>query len=358
MTTENQTGPTLTNVKFASRKAIKYVVIGLAAFLVARFLITTGIAIWRALNPPPPPPPTVGFGKLPALTLPESENKPQQYTLETATGKLPTFSDRAAVLFMPQKTPSLLADQEAREIAGEFGFRREPSALNQREYRWNRNEPLLSTLTLDIVDHTFTLYTDFLSRPELLLNTELPDDFAAVQLVKRHLSSAELLPPDVASASGKISYLKGLGGSLAPAVSYSDADFVQVDLFRSPIDGQYELITQDGTKGTISALLSGAFKGTDNIVQLEFHHHEADYLQPETYPLRSVREAWQVIQANEGYIINPQEVTTAVIRDVELMYYDDIDGQLYLQPVYVFKGDNDFQAITSALDQTYVERNP
>lgn len=352
-----EAGLTLTKAVKISKNVLKYGSIGIVTILFARFLLNTSITIYKNLNPPPPPPPTVGFGKLPALAFPDRETKPQEYRLETATGKLPSFEDRAKVFFIPETAPSLLTDQAVKEIAQNLGFTGQPSILDARTYRWSKNIPLISTITIDALDNTFTMYTDFLTRPELLIDAQLPDDFEGVATLKNFISRAGLLHSDIATVSGSIEYLKSLGTTLEPALSYSDAEFMRVDIFRRPIDQLYPMVTENG-RGTVSALIAGALGGEQSIVEIEYKHRAIDYIDTETYPLRSVSDAWQLVQANEGYVINPQEVSEVVVREVTLGYYDSLEPQAYLQPVYIFSGDEDVVIIVSAVDPVYIERNP
>jgi len=63
-----------------------------------------------------------------------------------------------------------------------------------------------------------------------------------------------------------------------------------------------------------------------------------------------------MVQAGEGYIASGQNLERAVIRSVELAYFDDFEYQPFLQPIYVFKGDDNFLAYVSAIHPNYLER--
>lgn len=340
------------------RKAIRYGAIGIVAILVGRSVLSISIALWKAAFPAPPPPPTIGFGMLPAIQFPESDSVPSTYALETPTTRLPVFPDRAKVFFVPTNQPNLLADQDAKAVAAAYSFLQEPRVISLTEYRWTKNQPLLTTFTLDILDYTFTYYTDFHSRPELLIGAQPPDEFEAVQRTKTFLSQGGLLPADVATSSGTVTYLTNLGGSLEPASVVNDADYAQVVLARRPIDDIYPIISANGQPGTITAILTGAISGTDSIVQAESTYREIDRLGAETYPLRPIRDAWELVQANQAYIVNPAGLERVAIRRVELHYYESPEEQAYLQPVYAFFGDEGFVALTSALSSQFIERNP
>lgn len=356
--TTQQSGPTLTHFTHYGRLAVKYGLIGLVALMVGRAFFSAVIQFWKATHPTPPPPPTVGFGKLPPIAFEKqtSSDKPKSYSLEFATKDLPDFGDRAKVFLMPKAAPSLLADEEVKKVAATYDFIFEPEVLDSRTYRWTKSQPIEMNIKIDIQNMNFSLGSDYLSRPGLLSNNTLPENFEAVTRVKTFLSAADLLSRDIATSSGKVSYLKSLGGELSEAFSLSDADFVQVDLDRIPINGKYEMVSPDGKRGVVSAIITGALSGNSSIVSMEYHHKKIDYSQVETYPLRTAASAWKILQAGEGYIVNKGENNTAVIRRVDLSYYDDWAEQSFLQPVYVFRGDDDFMAYVPALDPQFIQQ--
>lgn len=356
---QESTGPTLTNITYMGRQTVKFGLIFLVVLMVGRISINAFVAFWKATHPAPPPPPTVGFGVLPAIEFPNqsTEEKPISYKLETATGTTPNFGDRAKVFFMPKATSSLLGDQSAKATAAKLNFVFEPEALSTELYRWNKSQPLLSTLEMNIRTNNFKLTSNYLSLPELLVNKKMPTGFEAIERVKSYLKRADLLPGDVATASGEIVYLKSLGGELAPAVSQSDADFIQVDLNRYPIDGRFRMFTPQGYIGSINAIVTGGFENQDSIVELLYNYHDIDYSQVHTYPLRTSQSAWQLLQAGEGYIAEKGNTDAAVIRTISLGYFDSFEEQEYLQPVYVFENpETGFLGYIPALDPRYTQK--
>jgi hypothetical protein len=192
-----------------------------------------------------------------------------------------------------------------------------------------------------------------------LLSNEsnLPEEFEAVDRVKKFVQATDLLGSDVATASGQITFLKSIGGELKTAFSLSEADFLQVDINRNPIDQLYNVYTDEGKKGIISAKLSSAFTSNNSIVEMDYHYRQVDYLNFETYPLRTAKSAWNLVQAGDAYVINGKGIKDVVVREFELAYYDSFDEQKYLQPIYVFKGDNDFMAFVPAVSANYLNRS-
>jgi hypothetical protein len=348
---------TLTDVTHYGRIGVKVAIILLVVLIFGRVLLSALVNYWVATHPPAPPAPTMGFGLLPLIEFPEqtTENKPVSYSLELPTGEYPEFGDRAKVFLMTKASPSLLDDQSTKTVAASLGFVFEPEVLDATTYRFNRSQPLNLTLEIDTQTKRFSMTSDFLSRPELITDPNLPSESQSVSLVKAVLSSADLLAADMATPAGEVTYLKAVGPELAPAVSFSDASFAEVSLKRAPIDGEFEFYSPDG-KAPISAILSGALKNKDSLVSLIYRYQSIAYDQVETYPLRSPNAAWKLLQAGEGYIANKGLEETAIIRRIVLGYFENYQDQDYMQPVYVFIGDDGFLGYIPALDSTSYQK--
>ncbi|MBT4124251.1 MAG: hypothetical protein HN981_00460 [Candidatus Pacebacteria bacterium] len=350
----------LTTATRFGRLFVKYGTVTLVSLMVGRMLLVSFVAYWKATHPEPPPPPTIGFGVLPALTFPEKKEseRPTSYKLETGLGsRLPEFDiDRAKVFLMPKSIASLLADKEVKEVAATYGFIFEPQLLDSRTYRWTKTGALDSSLEIDTQNKTFLYKTNYLSKPELITNTRrTPEEYEAVRRLKSFLDKTDLLADDIATSSGDVVFLKSIGGELEEAFSLSDADFIQVNLDRTMIDEEYEMYNPEPENGVVTAIISGVLSGQESIVDLEYHYKPVDYEQMETYPVRSAKSAWQVLQSGNGFVAEKGTSQEAVIRDVDIGYYEDWDNeQEYLQPIYVFTGDNGFVGYVSAIDTRYI----
>lgn len=352
---EQSSGANLTQVAYISRQTVKFGLIFIVLFMVGRTSLAAFKAYWIASHPAPPPPPTVGFGLLPPIKFPNKTqaDKPTTYQMETASGTLPQFGDRAKVFLMSKTAPSLLDDEKAKTIAASFDFVFAPEVISSEVYRFTKTQPYNSTFELQTRTHDFIFSTDYLSHPELLSAKSVPDQTDAVETVKGSLTSAGLLPGDMATSSGETVYLKAIGTQLVPALSFSDTDFVQVDIYRSPVDGQYRFYSPSGNKANIHAIVTGAGRGS--ILELTYHHQNIEYWQMHTYPLRSVQTAWKLLQSNEAFVAVKGNSDTAVVRKVSLGYYDDSQEQEYMQPIYVFEGDGGFIGYVSAIDPAYMQ---
>jgi len=63
------------------------------------------------------------------------------------------------------------------------------------------------------------------------------------------------------------------------------------------------------------------------------------------------------MQGGKGYIANLGESQSGniVIRNVSLAYYDADQPQNFLQPIYVFEGDNNFIGFVPAVSSQWME---
>lgn len=346
---------TLTETAYYTRRIIKWGGIGLVVFIVVRFFFFMAVDYWRLLHPPPPPPPTVAFGRLPPIVFPESTKLVESLKLETVSGGVPEISDRATIFFMPVRQANLLALERMSDQASKLGFSSEPEQVSAREYRWQRETPLPATLTADIVSASFALTTEWQLDPTILDSGTLPNAEAGIAEARRFLDNVGLLPDDLAAGEAKVSFLRADITTLVAAVSLSEADFVRVDFYRAPVE-ELTVYPANPQRGVVSMIFSGNPVNGKRIIEIKYNYFPVDYEQSATYPLKTAQAAWEELQASRGYIASLDSgVTRVVVRRVKLGYYDSAIPQNYLQPIYVFEGDNNFVAYVPAIAPQWVE---
>lgn len=339
-----------------ARKAIKYGGIALVFLIVGRVILTASVAYWKKLHPAPPPPPDVLFGKLPKIQFPQAEAATYNYKLETPTGGLPTrLPGQFKVFFMPIKKASLLAYDAAKSVANRLDFIQEPKKLSETEYRWDSSDPIPSSLTINIITGSFILDKKWQSDDSYVTPTIYYTDSQSVDRMYNLLSRVELLPEDIKTGKNTIQYLKADKDQIVPAVSLSQAHFVQVNLYRAPVDG-VDVVAPSSSKGLISAVLALQREDSKQFVSLNYNYFPVDLERSAVYPLIGVAEAWQRLQKGGGFIAGVKPNTTNVtIRDITLQYYDSDTPQQFMQPVYVFTGDPDFVGYVSAVADQWLE---
>lgn len=331
-----------------SQLVIKWGAVTVVGLMVGRMVIG-GLINWYQKTFPKIPEPTIGFGILPPIIFPPQEPRQLSYKLETVTGTLPSMPSQAEVLYMTPQKPNLLALERSQENANMLGFRVQPEKISDTTYRWNVQTPVPMSLTTSIYDGRFIWKTDWSSNPNFLASKSLPNPTQAIKIARDVVRKVEKDANDITEGEAKSSYLKGFNGAFQPALSLADADFIQVDLFRRPYQDKYAFYTPRTGQGIVRVILSGNARA-GQILQVEYNYFGIDYTKTETYPLRPISQAWQELQQGKGYIasIDPG-VTEVVIRDVSLGYFDSFEPQQYMQPIYVFSGDNNFVGYIQAV---------
>lgn len=334
-----------------ARQGLKFGLIFIVLFIVGRSVLEFSVSLYKSLNPPPPEPPTMAFGLLPPIQFPNQSEKdrPKSYVLDTVGQALPDYGIKLPVYFMPTAQPNLLALDRAREQASALEFVLPPEKLSNEQYRWRRDDPFPRTLEMDVVHGTLELKADWSSSVDLLSRKEIPNPSQLTGEMRTLLRNANILSPDIATAAPQITYVRAIGGELRPAQSVSDADFVQLDLFRE-VPGGFPTVTSERNHGVVRLMFSGSRQKGERVLLLESKYYPVLWSTFETYPPQAAALALQALQAGGGYITHPIQKETATIRKVYVAYFEPTTPQNYFQPVYVFEGDDNFQAVVPALD--------
>ncbi|MBU0618642.1 hypothetical protein KKD62_00225 [Patescibacteria group bacterium] len=345
----------LTETAQVTRKVIKFGGIGLIVLILVRGIWQLGQEWYRLRNPAPPAPPTVAFGKLPAIKFPQQTPLELTYKLQTVSGTTPDLGDRNAVYFMPYLRPNLLALERANKQVSKLDFESEPIMLDAKHYRWEKKD-IKTYLTMNIITGEIEMEYDWRSDPEILLAPNLPGQEQAISEAKNFLQQAEILTEDLQLGQAKVSYWKIVDKELVKAVSLSEAHFVRVDFFRKNTS-EVPIVTPSAEEGMVYLLFSGSKERHKRVVKLSYHYFPVDYENLATYPLKKSSQAYRELQTREAFVAtkgNNQQIIT--IRKISLAYFDSAEPQQYLQPVYIFEGDNGFVAYVSAIDDQWVEK--
>ena len=341
---------TLTETARVTKVGFKYVVVFLAVLMVGQMLLSWLIRLYKTLNPPAPLPATMGFGVLPAIEFPKKEVGQLSYKLETVDGTVASFGPTAKVFLVEEKKPTLLGLDRGKQRAAAMGFVFEPQQISGSLYRWSKSQPLLATLELDYAKENFEMSVSWQNDPGFLNVKLIPTEAQTVMEAKDFLKRSGSLPEDMAAGVVRVTNLKYTGGRLTAAVSLSEADMVRVDLYRESVDGVLPVLPADPDQGVARVIVSGSRDQGERFVYAWYKHTQVDYENYQTYPLIGGQEAWEKLTRGEGFVARtPKTGSEAVVREVSLGYFDSLDGQKYLQPIYVFSGDEGLVAYVPAV---------
>lgn len=390
---------TLTEAADFTNKAVKFIglPIGIVIVIWLLFQILT-------TNPQLPDnyiTPDYMCGQLPRMEIPSLQlESPTRFSIETTSGAIPDLPQVVNVYKFAHPGQSLLALQEAQRTAELLGF--EPDKYtrkNTTEYQWYKPD-MKQTLLIETGNQNLILSTDFTSSSVSTYPRTLPSEEKAKIIAMQYLQKADLLYRDFSQGDQK-TYLIQItaSGEFREAPSLAEADLVRVDFFRDKylitVDPalagsdelgsslQETLITEDpetletndgsvevktySTKiyndeplfGNITVYVGGTKDGQANgsyeIFGVEYRNWILGSLPCGTYKLISPQEAVRKVQEGEGALVhllengadqiipyetkNVQEMT---ILDVSLGYLDTSEKQLFMQPIFVVRGEANF----------------
>lgn len=347
---------TFTETAYYTRKFVVVAAIGFVALIVGRIVFVSFSKWWIAKNPPPPPAPTVSFGVLPELQFPKSQDISNvSYRLETASGNFPKFETQMRVYFVPAFRANVLGLELATALAAKYGFLFAPSAKDEQVYAWTRETQLSGILTQNLITGHFTYETAWQKDGDIIAS-KAPAEAEAVRAAKDFLRRGGLLTADLDTGKIRIEFLRAEQGTFASAVSQSEASFTKVHIFRSDID-KASAVTPREREALVQVVVSGSRASEKQVIWAMYKYSPVEQERHSTYPLRSAQIAWDELQNGKAYVAQLMSNTSfAVIRTVELAYYDADVPQEFLQPVYVFRGDNGFVAYVPAIDTKWLSK--
>lgn len=349
----------LTQTAYYTRRTINWMILGLIAYFILRILWSVTVVAFKTFFPAKPPPPNHAFNKLPALVFPQN-NPPANigqlsFRLETIQGVVPEASATAAIYFMPKQPANLLALTKTQDFAKTLQFDPSPQQESKNIYRFTDSTNSLRRLRYDIVTDNFILRYAFEEDLTLFAEKNFATVDALMSQTRNIMQSYGLYKEDLAGGPTRVMYLQLDGKNLIQTSSLSKSDAVRIDFFRRQIGG-LPILYPNPDDAPISIIYSGSRDARKRMLQFAYTYWPIDYQTVASYALKTSTQAWQDLQGGAGYIARyPQQGNTAVIRNVYVAYYDSFDPQTYLQPVFVFEGDDGFVAYVPAIASEWTE---
>lgn len=325
------------------------------------FLIFKGGAfIKNTFFPTPPPPPTVSFGKLPKIIFPQSVTDIQfGYTVDTLSGSLPGFPDRATVVKTVTKESSLFDLNRARDKVRVMDFSLEgynvasEAALSPTLYEWENHDDLGKKLTMNIVTNNFRLTSSYLTNYSVLNPAAFPSESDAANRVTQTLGEMGLIPSDFDATKTRTELLQISNSTLIPATSIATANIIRVDLFQKDIDNAPVMYAHP-PYSAINFLVGGNDYLGD-ILQGNYIHQDLS-TDTATYPIKTATQAFDELQQGKAYIARYYGTDKSMpIQKMYVAYFVSEEEQAYVQPIFVFEGKDGFIAFLPAIDASWYE---
>lgn len=247
--------------------------------------------------------------------------------------------------------------QKAKRRVGQVGFTTDETQLSSSVYQWQdpQNDRLIK---FNIITNDFGITSDFYSQPDVLAADNLPNEQQAKDIAKTFLGNLGLFPSALKTEDFRTILFSIQDKKLIFANSLSSAQIIRVDLFPNPINN-LPLVYPQKDNSLINFLVGANSKRENFIVEAHYFYREADLNNSSTYPLKTVSAAFDELKngtSKQIYIanFNDKNITNISIKNVSLGYYLDENSGDFLEPVFVFEGNNGFLAYVLAISPDWL----
>lgn len=346
---------TLSQATSLTKKIAKWSAIIIASIILLLILVRVGKILKEIIFPTPLPAPTVSFGKLPPIEFPTGSSEQQlNYSIDTVTGVLPKFEDRARVFKMTEPTPDLLALSKTGEKVARAGFSSSPIRVLGNTYQWtDPQSSAFRKINVDIFTLQFSISSAFLGNQSIISGVNLPDPNKAKTVAQDLLLNLSFLYDDLDLEKTKTNLFFINNSVLEPATSISTTQVIRIDFYQKDIDKLP--VVYPKANNSIMSIFVGGGENQSQVVKADFFHQNVSS-ESATYPIKTASDALSQLKNGNAYILSPSDNKNVSIRNVYLGYYMGDKEQNFLMPAVVFEGNNGFIAYVSAVKDEWINK--
>ncbi len=338
---------TLTQAASFSKKAF----LGLMGLIVFGIIIFVGYHIYYYNYYLPRQPkleeqPELKYGVLPKPLFGQSvvSSPNLQYALNTETGSVPTdFPKLIKVYFVPQLGTTLLAPDHVRELANNLSFSNGPDIVNQTDYRFNDSQS--GVLSIDLTTANFQLVRPDPQNDVENSNLNFENSTELTTAFQKFLSDKHLLTDDLRNGPTKVIY-----NGQTPA----DSTQATISIWPSKID-DLTIVTPKSDVSLVNATISKFQDSPEHYLKLNYTIWPTDSTNSSTYPLKPGDQAFEDLKSGNASIVKAPSSPNISITKVELAYFESDQYLPYIEPVYLFEGDN-FLAYVPAISSEFLAK--
>jgi len=327
-----------------------FIVVGLIFLLILTYRF--GLTLKNMLFPAPPPASTVAFGKIPKLDISEGVKSSEKidYKIETISGELPKLAHEIKVFKVDFPKPSFGDLERTKAHVAGADYRKEPESVTDRTAIFRNSTSPDYVLTINITSGNFIMGSNYLNNKEL--TDKRPTSVEqATEIARNFFNNLRVDLSSFNEKAQKNQLLKFEDGTLNEATSLSSVNFIKVLFPRLPID-EVKVINPRLDRAPIWALTSSTDVVEAQVAMQDIKKHKFS-----TYPLKKVTKALEELKKGQGALNKEIEGKVFPIRDVEIVYLEGENYQEYLQPVYLFKSDNNLAAYVPAVDENWISES-
>ncbi|MBI2328024.1 hypothetical protein HYU92_06935 [Candidatus Curtissbacteria bacterium] len=339
---------TLTQASIFSKKAFKWIILTIILSVFLIVFLAFGKSVRDSIFAPAAPPATVAFGKIRQLDLSIGISPPAsaEYSVETLTGDLPQLPAYAKVYAVEANKFSFGDLDRAKRRAQNIGFTNEPEQISPGLVNFIDPKDDQRVLTIETSTDNFTLKSNFKNDPNVI-TTKIASLDDVQNRARDFLVNLGVNGDEFPLDNTEVQKLRIDGGSLTDALILHQTNLAKVIFKRAPLD-KIPIISPNDKTPPVYVMVSSR-----EIVEANVDIAKVQRFKFATYPLKGVQKAFQELKAKKAAFNKNVQSNQLAIRDVTLGYLESKMNGPYIQPVYLFKG-NDFIAYVPAVDDGWI----
>lgn len=351
----------LTELSYAVRKSAPFAILGVIILFIVYYSIQLFFLILDVNRPTEEEQEVLAidtvFDQIPEPIILESTPSGQfSYTLDTIEGVPLTAGETSEVFFLPEFPATFGFRENIYLMAKTLGIKTEIVT-----YRLNGNIATFTDdeqkLEVDITNYNFDYEYNLLSQEqEALNNAQIPSEDNILTVATDVLKNVGRYPGELARGKTNIIYLafNPETEQLTVVESPEAANLVEVDFYRSDI-GDTPIVAPRYYNSQNYVILLFNERNDYRVIRAKIQFYETSEGQVGVYPLKNGEQAWTALNEGRGKVVSVAEgVENVSIKNMYLGYLDPDIYQPYLQPVYVFLGDNNFAAYVPAITDEWL----
>ncbi len=295
------------------------------------------------------------FGKINRLFIKEATlSGGLNFTLDTVEGQPVTASQAAKIYFLPASTTRFGYREKIYLIAKTLGF---DTALIK--HRLIDTDAVFTDskqkATIDITNFNFSYQYNFGNDPKIFDNAIIPSVTEITNKAIDFLKTVGRYPDELAKGKTNIIYktFNQLNRSFTSVERLQEANTVEIDFYRPDVDG-FPMISPNYFNSQ-NYVIMVFYDGGMKVLRSQIKFFEKSTEQIGVYPLKTGDVAWNELKEGKGMVVSDTKNQKNIsIKKMFLGYLDPSVYQSYLQPVYVFLGDNNFVSYVPAVSNDFL----
>jgi len=297
------------------------------------------------------------FGKIAKIKFSHSIDYPSgpEFIFDTIEGEPTTATQTAKIYYLSQTSPRFGYLQTAYLMADNLGVDTELTKhiIDGENVIFQDEE---KKLVVNITKFNFEYEYNYADNESIFQNAVFASDDLIREKVKESLRVLGRYPEELAQGKDNLIFLyyNSQTKEFDVVDNRNNANAVEIDFYRPDIDSFPIVAPKYFNSQNYVVVLSQGEQYKTLKAQINFFEKEEQKVG--IYPLKTGEQAWQELKEKRGAIIsagrNNNQIT---IKKMFLAYYDPDVYQEYLQPVYVFLGENGFVAYVPAIKEEYME---